>query len=61
MCFLCVINTRFFLNVDKTKYVLIINYRNPFTFNPNIILNFKEMEKADYIKFLGVTINTTLN
>ena len=49
------------LNVDKTKYVLIKNYQNPFTLNSNIILNFKELEKVDSIKFLGVTINTTLN
>ena len=49
------------LNDDKTKYVLIKNYQNPFNLNSNIILNFKKFEKVDSIKFLGVTINTTLN
>ena len=44
-----------------TEYVLIKNYQNQFTLNSNIILNFKESEKVDSIKFLDVTINTTLS
>lgn len=49
------------LNVDKTKYILIKNYQNPFILQSEITLNSKALDSVNSIKFLGVTINQTLN
>ena len=49
------------LNVDKTKYILIKSYQNPFIVQSEITMNSKALDSENSVKFLGVTINQTLN
>ena len=49
------------LNIDKTKYILIKNYQNPFVLTSDVCLDSNKLDIVNAIKFLGVTINSTLN
>ena len=49
------------LNVDKTNIILIKNPQNNFKLAYNIMLDTKSLTLVNELRFLGVTINTSLN
>lgn len=49
------------LNVDKTNYLIIKNPQNKFELCKEIKMDGSPIAHADYIKFLGITIDKSLN
>ena len=56
----CAVN-KLTLNVKKTNFIVIKNPQNKKTLNKTISINYKNVIQSDNIKFLGITINSTLN
>jgi hypothetical protein len=49
------------LNIDKTHYILIKNYQNKFSLVNDVKMGETVLSEVDSIKFLGVTLDKTLN
>ena len=49
------------INSTKTSYVIIKNHQNSFKLDTDVVLNDTKLLEAQTIKFLGITIDSTLN
>jgi len=49
------------LNLDKTHYIILKNYQNPFQLSKSVIMKNYQLEEAQTVRFLGVKIDNRLS